>query len=171
VDLSLQKLLLRCTHELLAEYVALPSWQDLWSQANHLAAAEEGQPRRSAVGDAAVLGVADMLADAVFDSKRQVMVLPAAAEYGGGAEAADDAAWDADQVEQRVRAVAAPYGGFFGRQHLAALLQLEGDWAMQALLEAAVDRFEEVQVWGWGAPWVCACGLSGGLKCRGHRAC
>jgi hypothetical protein len=151
VDLSLQHRLLRRTHELLAEYVPLPCWQDVWADANKLpgeaARPADGGPRRGAVGDAAVLGIADLLGDAVFDSQRQVLIVPEAEEAPGAAGAAARG----DEVEARLRALAAPYRPFFGRQHLAALLELEGDWAVQALLEAAVDRFEEVQVrvvWG-----------------------
>jgi hypothetical protein len=143
VELSLQHRVLRRTHELLSEYAALPVWPEVWADASKAAALADGEPRRSAIGDAALLGVADMLPDAVFDSQRQVLLAP-------WAEAQPDAAALAGpgsgEVEGRISALLAPYRSFFGRQHLAALLEVEGDWAMAALLEAALDRFEESQV-------------------------
>ncbi|KAI8463089.1 MAG: hypothetical protein J3K34DRAFT_527270 [Monoraphidium minutum] len=142
VELSLQQRVLRRAHELLAEYVPLPPWQDVWARANSApspAAVAAGRPRASAAGDAAVLGVADMLSEAVFDSQGQVLLAPWAAAGAG------EARGGACAVEDSVRCLLAPYRGFFGRQHLAALLEVEGDWAMQALLEAALERFEEAQ--------------------------
>jgi hypothetical protein len=147
VELSLQQRVLRRTHELLLEYVTLPPWQEIWARANCPpagAVAAEGRPCGSAVGDVALSGVSAMLAEAVFDSQAQVLLAPWAAAAPGGDAAAGGAVCDV--VEDRVRGLLAPYRGFFGRQHLAALLEVEGDWAMQALLEAALERFEDVQV-------------------------
>lgn len=141
--------------------MALPCWQDVWADANALGAAAAapsdagtepgsataGGPRRSAVGDAAILGVAEMLGGAVFDSQRQVLLAPWAAA-GGPPPGGEEGAPGGDEVERRLRALLAPYSAFFGRQHLAALLELEGDWAVQALLEAALERFDEEQVRG-----------------------
>lgn len=155
VELSLQQRVLRRAHELLAEYVPLPPWQELWSRANRLpegapppAAPPEAPVRASAVGAAAVAGVADMLDDAVFDSQGQVLLAPwaAAAAAPGAAAEAGGAAGSGGGVEDRLRGMLAPYRAFFGRRHLGALLEVEGDWAMQALLEAALERFEELQV-------------------------
>jgi hypothetical protein len=161
VELSLQQRLLRRTHELLAEYVPLPCWQDVWAAAatapGTCPSAGEATAPRSAVGDAAVLGIAEMLGDGVFDSTRQVLLPPFAEEAPSTGTAAQRAA---GEVEARLRAALAPLRHFFGRQHLAALIELEGDAAMQALLEAALERFEEVQVRmsarGWEQKGDCA---------------
>lgn len=148
VELSLQQRLLRRTHQLLAEIVPLHSWQDVWFNANKTlgaAAVAAGQARRSAVGDAAVLGIWELLPKAVFDSHRETLLAPWM--VADGADGSGETA-HSDEVEQRLRALLAPYRSFFGRQHLLALLEVEGDWAIQALLEAAAECFEEVQVGG-----------------------
>ena len=157
VDLLLQQRLLRRLHALLAEYVALPCWQDVWASANAVAppaaeeAARDGAGPRSAVGEAAVRGAVELLGDALFDSQRQVLLAPPrAADADALADGIPAPEGDAllmrgDEVEERLRALVAPLRAFFGRAHLAALLELEGDWAVQALLEAALARFEEAQ--------------------------
>lgn len=153
--------MLRRTHELLSDYVQLPCWQGLWGDANAAAPsladgpapararAGAAAPLRGAVGDAVVQGVVSMLCGALYDTQQQVLVAPAGAGGGGRASAQGcfgDSACGGDEVSTVLAALAAPCAGYFGHPHLGALLELEGDWALQALLEAALGVFEAQQV-------------------------
>lgn len=85
-----------------------------------------------------------MLDTAVYDSEAQVL-LPAADSRAAAARAALTRR-NLDGVLAEVTAALKPLAGFFGKQHLQALLTLSGPDGQQYLLEQLLSTLEHEQV-------------------------
>ncbi|KAF6264137.1 hypothetical protein COO60DRAFT_220743 [Scenedesmus sp. NREL 46B-D3] len=142
VEVQVQAAILQRTHQLLSQYAPLPcSWPQLWGKADaaDAAASSNGSSCDSACARAVADRVLAMLDTAVYDSEALVL-LPAAADAPAAAGLPAAAG-----VLAEVSAALRPLVGFFGRQHLQALLALAGPAGQAHLLEGLMNKLDEEQ--------------------------